>query len=140
MKIILKRLNEAVHFEAVNEEGQCVQLDGSEDIGGQGLGMRPMQLVLAALASCSSIDVVVLLKKMRQPLEELQVEVDGQRALDEIPAVFRKIHLKFVLGGSLDEEKVKKAITLSVEKYCSVAKMLEKTAEITWEYQINQNN
>jgi putative redox protein len=140
MKIILKRLNEAVHFEAVNEEGQCVQLDGSEDIGGQGLGMRPMQLVLAALASCSSIDVVVLLKKMRQPLEELQVEVDGQRALDEIPAVFRKIHLKFVLGGSLDEEKVQKAITLSVEKYCSVAKMLEKTAEITWEYQINQNN
>jgi putative redox protein len=140
MKITLKRLNEAVHFEAANEEGQSVQLDGSPDIGGVGLGMRPMQLVLAALASCSSIDVVVLLKKMRQPLEDLQLEVDGQRAVDEIPAVFRKIHMKFLLGGELDEEKVKKAISMSVEKYCSVAKMLEKTAEITWEYQIKHTN
>ena len=140
MKITLKRLNEAVHFEAANEEGQSVQMDGGPDIGGEGLGMRPMQLVLAALASCSSIDVVVLLKKMRQPLKDLQVEVDGQRAVEEVPAVFRKIHMKFLLGGALDEEKVKKAISMSVEKYCSVAKMLEKTAEITWEYQIKQTN
>lgn len=135
MHITLQRLNDAVHFEAKNDDGNTLHLDGSPEVGGEGKGVRPMQALLMSLAGCSSIDVVSLLKKMRQPLEDMRVEVNGER-VDAVPAVFEKIHLRFFLKGELDEEKAKKAIGMSVEKYCSVAKMLDKTAEITWSYVI----
>ena len=134
MRIQLKRLNQSVHFECANEHGNLVHTDGSPAIGGEGKGARPMELLLMSLASCSSIDVVEILKKMRQPLEDLQVEVTGERTAGEVPAVFKKIHLAFHLAGQLKSEKVEEAIRLSVEKYCSVARMLEKTAEITWDF------
>ncbi len=136
MKITLQRLNDAVHFEAKNDDGNSIHLDGSPDVGGEGKGVRPMQALLMSLAGCSSIDVVSLLKKMRQPLEDMRVEVNGERDTGEVPAVFKKIHLTFFLKGDLDEAKVAKAIGMSVEKYCSVAKMLEGTAEISWDYVI----
>jgi putative redox protein len=132
MKITINRLNDAVLFECKNDEGNIAYTEGSPELGGTGQGIRPMQLLLMSLGSCSSIDVVAILKKMRQPLEDMQVEVSGERTPGEVPAVFKKIHLHFKLKGELDEEKAKKAIGLSVEKYCSVAKMLDKTAEITW--------
>ncbi len=137
MHITLQRLNDAVHFEAKNDDGNTIHLDGSPDIGGEGKGVRPMQALLMSLAGCSSMDVVSLLKKMRQPLEDMRVEVNGER-VDEIPAVFKKIHMQFILKGDLDEEKARKAIGMSVEKYCSVAKMLDKTAEITWDVEIEK--
>lgn len=136
MKIELKRINQAVHFEGFNEEGHSILIDGSPDYGGEGKGVRPMQLLLMSLAGCSSIDIVFLLKKMRQPLEDIRVEVTGNRSTDEIPAVFKHIQLHFILRGELDETKVAKAISMSVEKYCSVARMLEKTAGITWTFEI----
>jgi putative redox protein len=136
MKIQLKRLNDAVHFEGSNADGNSIHIDGSPDVGGEGKGVRPMQLLLMSLAGCSSIDVVSLLKKMRQPPEDVRVEVTGERAMNEVPAVFKKIHMHFILKGDLDEVKVKKAIGMSVDKYCSVARMLEKTAEISWGFEI----
>ena len=136
MKIELKRLNDAVHFECVSEEGLSIQTDGSPDVGGEGKAPRPMQLLLMSHAACSAIDVVHLLKKMRQPLLDIRVEADGERATDEVPAVFKKINLHYILTGNLDEKSVKKAIGLSVDKYCSVGAMLAKTAEITWTYEI----
>jgi len=136
MQIKLKRLNHAVHFEGSNEEGNTVHIDGSPGTGGEGKGIRPMQLLLMSLAGCSSIDVVTILKKMRQSPDEISVEVNGERATDQVPPVFKKIHLHFILKGDLDEEKVAKAIGMSVEKYCSVARMLEKTAEISFSYLI----
>ncbi|MBI5915495.1 MAG: OsmC family protein [Bacteroidetes bacterium] len=136
MHITLQRLNSAVHFEAKNDDGNTVSIDGSPDVGGEGKGVRPMQLLLMSLAGCSSIDVVSLLKKMRQPLDDIRVEVHGERDTGEVPAVFKKIHMQFILKGDLDEEKVAKAIGMSVEKYCSVARMLEKAVEISWDYVI----
>ncbi len=136
MKIELKRLNDAVHFECVSEEGLSIQTDGSPDVGGEGKAPRPMQLLLMSHAACSAIDVVHLLKKMRQPLLDIRVEADGERATDEVPAVFKKINLHYILTGNLDEKSVQKAIGLSVDKYCSVGAMLAKTAEITWTYEI----
>ena len=135
MKITLQRLNDAVHFEAKNDDGNTIHLDGSPEVGGEGKGVRPMQALLMSLAGCSSMYVVSLLKKMRQPLEDMRVEVNGHR-VDAVPAVFDKIHLQFFLKGDLDEEKARKAISMSVEKYCSVARMLDKTAEITWGVEI----
>ena len=136
MKIELKRLNEAVHFQCTTEEGLSAETDGSPEVGGEGKAPRPMQLLLMAHASCSGIDVVHLLKKMRQPLEDIRVEADGQRATDEVPAVFKKIHLHYILTGNLDEKSAEKAIKLSTEKYCSVGAMLSKTAAITWSFEI----
>ena len=137
MKITLQRVNQAVRFEGVNSAGNTVIVEGSPEIGGEGQGMRPMDLLLVSLASCSSMDVVSILKKMRQPLEDLRVEVEGQRATDQVPAVFTKIHLRFVLKGDLRPDRVEEAIRLSVDKYCSVGRMLDKTAEITYEWTMN---
>ncbi|MBI1226013.1 MAG: OsmC family peroxiredoxin [Bacteroidetes bacterium] len=139
MHITLQRLNDAVHFEAKNDDGNTIHLDGSPDIGGERKGVRPMQALLMSLAGCSSMDVVSILKKMRQPLDDMRVEVIGER-VDEIPAVFKKIHMQFFLKGDLDETKAKKAIGMSVEKYCSVARMLDKTAEISWGLEIEKTD
>ncbi len=136
MKIELRRLNEAVHFECTSEEGMRAETDGSPDIGGENKAPRPMQLLLMAHASCSAIDVVHLLKKMRQPLTDIRVVADGERATDEVPAVFKKIHLHYILSGQLDEKSAEKAIRLSTDKYCSVGAMLSKTVEITWTFEI----
>lgn len=137
--IKLKRLNDAVHFEASNEEGNTIQMDGTAEIGGEGKGVRPMETVLMAIAGCSSIDIVMILKKMRQKLEDIEVEVDGQR-VDTIPRVFKSIHIKYILTGNLKEEKVAEAVRLSMEKYCSVSLMIQKAAEITYEYEIRPGN
>lgn len=134
MKITLQRINQAVRFEGSNSAGNTVVVEGSPEIGGEGEGMRPMELLLVSLASCSSMDVVAILKKMRQPLEDLRVEVEGHRATDQVPAVFNQIHLRFVLKGDLRADRVEEAIRLSVEKYCSVGRMLDQTATITYEW------
>jgi putative redox protein len=136
MKIHLKRLNEAVHFESTNAEGLSLQFDGSPGIGGEGKGVRPMEGVLMSLAACSSIDVVSILKKMRQPLEHLEIQVEGQRAQDQVPAVFTDIHLHFMLSGALNTDKVARALELSITKYCSVVKMIEQTVKVTYDFEI----
>jgi putative redox protein len=136
MKITLNRLDDAFHLEAQNEDGCRLQTDGSPKIGGGNKGMRPMQLLLAAAGSCSSIDVISILRKMKQELTGLQVEVTGDRDGDKVPSLFTAIHIHFILVGKLEEEKVRRAIELSMTKYCSVVKTLEKTAEITSSYEI----
>jgi putative redox protein len=136
MKIILTRKNDKVLFESSNSQGHSIFMEGSPEWGGEEIAMRPMEVLLSALAGCSSIDIVSLLKKMRQDLDDLTLEVNGERAENSVPAVFEKIHLHFILKGNLDESKVIKAIQMSVEKYCSVAKMIENTAKISWSYQI----
>ncbi|SFS61260.1 OsmC family protein [Sphingobacterium wenxiniae] len=124
MKVHLQRKNDAVHFEASSELSDIkVNIDGSEGIGGEGKGVRPMELVLMALGSCSVFDLTTILKKQRQDLQDVQVEVSGERR-EEIPNVFTKIHIAFTLSGKIDEEKAQKAAELAVKKYCSVHDML----------------
>ena len=136
MKITLKRLDDAYHMEATNEAGLSVQSDGAEKIGGHNRGMRPMEMLISSLGSCSSIDVINFLRKMRQPLQDIQLEIQAERDPDHTPSLFTSIHLAYHLFGNLDEAKAKKAISMSVDKYCSVARILEKTATITWSYTI----
>lgn len=137
MKIELKRQNAPFHMEASNEAGVKIYTDGIPLEGEQARGMRPMELMLAGIGSCSSIDIVDILQKQRQGLEDIQVSVFGEREAGKVPSLFTTIHLHYVLSGSLDEEKVKRALDLSMNKYCSVAKIIEKTAEITYSYEIN---
>lgn len=124
MKIDLKRENDAVHFSSGGSGNVRVHIDGSPEIGGQGLGVRPMELVLMALGSCSSFDLITILNKQRQHVEDLQVSVEGERA-DAVPAVFTSILITFVLKGDIDPAKAGKAAELAVKKYCSVHNMLQ---------------
>jgi len=136
MKITLKRLDDAFNLEAVNEDGNKILTDGAPKIGGNKKGMRPMQLVVAAAGSCSSIDIISILRKMKQGLEHFEVDVTAEREPDKVPSLFTEVHLHYKLSGNLDEEKVRRAVELSVTKYCSVVKILEKTAKVSSSFEI----
>ncbi|MBT8218183.1 MAG: OsmC family protein [Bacteroidia bacterium] len=137
-KINLQRINDAVHFECRNENGNTVLIDGSPDIGGLGKGARPMQLMLMAAASCSSIDIILILEKMRQKLEDIRVEVVAESEQMDTYSRWKSIHLKYFLKGDLNLKKAQKAAMLSIEKYCSVTKALEHSSIVTWEVEIEQ--
>jgi putative redox protein len=136
MKITIDRLNDAFHFEATNEQGRTVEMDSSPENGGNNLGFRPMQMLLAGIGGCSGIDIIDILKKQRQDVSDFQIVVEGERVKDQVPAVFETIHLHFIVKGNVESDKLARAINLSMEKYCSVAKMLEKTAKITHSFEI----
>ncbi|HPM31302.1 MAG TPA: OsmC family protein [Chryseolinea sp.] len=136
MTIELNRVNDAFLMEATNELGNSVRMDGSPGIGGSDLAMRPMQMLLAALGGCSSIDVISILKKQRQDLKDLKITVTGEREQNVEPSLYTEIHAHFKFYGNLDADKVEKAVMLSMEKYCSVAKTLEKTAKVTHTFEI----
>jgi putative redox protein len=136
IKIEINRLNDGFHMEARNEQGNAVQIDASPDIGGTNQGMRPMQMLLAAMGGCSSIDIINILKKQRQDLRDIKITVTGEREKDAIPSLFTDVHAHFKLYGNLDHDKAEKAVALAVEKYCSVAKTLEKSAKITYSFEI----
>lgn len=137
MKIVLNRVDDAFHFEAKNEDGNVVHIDGAQKIGGSGQGARPMQLLIMGLGGCSGIDVVLILQKQKQVVADLQIELDAERYDDREPALFKNIHVTFNFKGELDAKKVKRAVALSMDKYCSVAKILEETATITYGATIN---
>lgn len=136
MKIHLERIDDAFHLEASNELGKKIEMDGAPKIGGSDKAPRPMEVLLMSLAGCSSMDVLDILKKQRQKVEDFRIEIDAEREKDKTPALFTDIHLHFFLQGDLDAKKVERAVNLSMETYCSVAKIVEKTAKITWEYTI----
>ncbi len=119
-------------YEANNSHGERVRLDGPAQLGGMMKGFRPMEMVLVGLAGCSAVDIEHILEKGRHQLQSLTVKVMGQRA-DEVPAVFTDIHVVFSASGSFDQKTLERAITLSMETYCSVAKMLDGRVRITFE-------
>ena len=125
-----------VRFDALTETGHEITMDGSPDHGGNNEGARPMELLLIGMGGCTGFDVVGILKKARADLQSLTIKLEAERAND-VPAVFTKIHVHFVLTGSgLKENLVKRAVELSAEKYCSASIMLGQTADITHDFEI----
>ena len=119
-----------------SNSGHSITMDGPPEIGGDNLGVRPMEMLLLGVAGCTMIDVVTTLKKMRQELTHCETKVNAERANDH-PKVFTDIHIQFLVkGNDLDSKKVEKAITLSAEKYCSASIMLGKTASISHDFEI----
>jgi putative redox protein len=136
-RIQLKRIGDPFHFEATNAAGNTVEIDAGPAIGGTGKGVRPMELLLMGLAGCAGIDVLSILRKQRQPVAEMEVEVMGVRGEGLEATPYQNIHIVFRLKGEMEDDHLKRAIALSLDKYCSVAKTLDKTATITSEYQLN---
>ena len=121
-----------------SHSGHSITMDGPTDIGGENLGVRPMEMLLLGVAGCTMIDVVTTLKKMRQNLTHCETKISAERA-DEHPKVFTDIHIHFIVKGKdLDSKKVDKAIKLSAEKYCSASIMLGKTAKITHDFEVTE--
>ena len=130
------RLKEDDSLEGLTQSGHSVVMDRSPDAGGKNLGARPMEMMLLSLGGCTLIDVILILRKSRQNFSDIRIEIDAERA-DEIPQVFTKIHLHFVvIAADIDASRVERAINLSAEKYCSASRMLESIAEITHDFEI----
>jgi len=132
-KIAKVRWVGAERFVAVGPSGHAVPLDSDRH---SNTAPGPMELLLLALGSCTATDVVSILKKKRQKLEALEVEVAGERA-HKPPMVWTRLQIVYRLRGKLDDKAVRDAIELSETKYCSVAAMLRKTAQISFRYEIS---
>jgi putative redox protein len=130
MKIEINRLNDHLLMEAMNEDGQTVVMDGESG------AMRPMQMLLSALGGCSTIDVVLILKKQREPIEDIKVIINGERHEDRVPKTFKHIHLHYIIKGKVNTDKAKRAVDLSMEKYCSVSMMLKDAVEIEYSFEV----
>lgn len=124
-------------FVGTTGSGHGLLIDGPPDIGGQNLGVRPMELMLLSVGACSAVDVVHILKKGRQAVADVQVEVKGERT-DTDPKVFTRIHLHFIVSGvGLAQGTVERAVKLSAEKYCSASIMLGRAGvDISHDYEI----
>ena len=119
-----------------SDSGHAIVMDGPPEIGGENLGVRPMEMLLLGMAGCTMIDVVSTLEKMRENLSDCQIKVSADRG-EDYPKVFTNIHVHFILRGKkLNPSKVEKAIKLSAEKYCSASIMFGKTAVITHDFEI----
>ena len=119
-------------FLAEMPSGHAVPFDSDRE---RNTAPGPMEMLLGALGACTATDVVSILAKKRQKLESLEIEIRGERAA-EPPKVWTKLELVYKLRGTLDEKAVKDAIHLSESKYCSVSAMLQKTAQVSFRYEI----
>ena len=137
MKVALERINTDYLFEVVNQSGHRVFLDNKSKEKGTIKGISPMELLLMGLAGCSSIDVVSILGKQKINPTSLKMEVNGKRNEGETPSLFKKIEVSVFIEGEIPSSKVKRAVDLSFEKYCSVSKTLESTAKINYRVFLN---
>ena len=131
---------ENVTFLGETESGHALVMDGSPAAGGRNLGPRPMETVLIGTGACSAFDVMLILKKSREPVTDCVVELSAERAVTD-PKVFTSIHFHFIVTGTgLNPGKVGRAIKLSADRYCSATAMLAKTASVTHDFEILEGN
>ena len=129
---------DGIHFEGTDESGHNVILDGSLDYGGTDAGFRPTKLLLIALAGCTGMDVISILKKKQTNVVNFEINVKAE-SNDEYPKKFQTMHIEYVLRGSnLHEEDVKRAIKLSEEKYCIIRNTLAPSVNFSSSYKINE--
>ncbi len=139
MRIELKRLDDAFHFEARSETGNIASMDAGENIGGHNKGVRPMQMLIMGLGGCSAIDIVLILKKQKQVIDDFEISIDGEREEGKEPSLWSTVDLHFKLKGTIDKEKAERAVQLSMDKYCSVSKTLELGGtKLTYRVSVNE--
>ncbi|MBC6111479.1 OsmC family protein [Pedobacter fastidiosus] len=138
MNINLIRKSGKFNFEAENESGFTVELDAKEAIGGEGKGFRPMEMLLIGLGGCSGIDMVNVLTKQKEPLNDIKIAINATRKDEEMPPIFDVINIHFDLFGDLSTAKVERALFMTFDKYCSVSNILGRSAKINFTYKINK--
>ncbi|MDI6801960.1 MAG: OsmC family protein [Thermodesulfovibrionales bacterium] len=127
---------DGLQFAGESGTGHAIVMDGDQEVGGNDTGMRPMELLLVGLGGCSGMDVASILTKKKQQVTDIEINIKGEKA-DTYPKKFTEIEIEFIVSGKdLSEEAVKKAIDLSMEKYCSVKATLEGTAKISYSYKL----
>lgn len=135
MKATIRWVDDAM-FVGEAGSGHAVVIDGPPEAGGRNAGIRPMELVLTGVGACTAFDVVAILRKSRQAIDDCRVEVEAARA-EEPPRVFTRIHIHFVVSGrGLKAAAVERAVNLSAEKYCSATLMLRDAVTITHDFEI----
>jgi putative redox protein len=140
MHIQVKKVVSASPFkmEAINDQGKSLFMDASTSVGGLEDGFRPMEVMLASLAGCSGVDIMLILQKGRQEVKDFSVNVTAERAETD-PKVFTKINLHYTVTGEIDDKRMATAVSLSMEKYCSATAMISKTAEIKTTFEIKKS-
>jgi putative redox protein len=134
IEINLNRVSGDFGFEAKDANGHIVHLDTSDETGGQNFGVRPMQMLLMGLGGCSAIDIVMILKKQRQTVDNFSMKITGEREPGKEPSLWQNVKIIFTLTGNIEKEKAERACELSMNKYCSVAETLKKSGtDLTWE-------
>ncbi len=127
---------DGLQFVGEAASGHAIVMDGDREVGGRNTGARPMELLLIGLGGCSGMDVVSILKKKKQEINGVEIEVKGEKA-ENYPKKFTDIDIEFIVRGrNVSEDAVKKAVELSMGKYCSVKATLEGSAKVTWSYKI----
>lgn len=132
MKVRLEKIGAVAFAAKAEESGAEIVLDGKPDIGGEGRGMRPTELFLTGLAGCAAVDVAHILRRQREPIDQLRVEIEGDRN-DVPPTRFTAVRIKFIARGAVDPHKLERAVALSVEKYCTVRNTLDPALDLRWE-------
>ncbi|PSQ85809.1 MAG: osmotically inducible protein C [Bacteroidetes bacterium QH_2_63_10] len=131
MTLSLERINDAIHFRGTNGSFD-LPIASSDDRE----GLTPMEMAGLSVVGCSSIDILTILDKQKQTVNDFSAEIDGERAEDP-PRVFTDLHMHYELTGNVDPNKVRRAIELSLDKYCSVSNMIKHTASITYAFTLN---
>ncbi len=129
---------EGLQFVGEASSGHAIVMDGDPEVGGHNTGLRPMELLLVGIGGCSGMDIISILKKKKQEITGLEINVRGQKA-ETHPKKFTDIDIEFIVKGrNIAEDAVKRAVELSMDKYCSVKATLEGTAKISFSYRIIQ--
>ncbi len=127
---------DGLQFVGQADSGHAVVMDGDVEVGGKNTGSRPMEMLLMGIGGCSGMDVISILRKKKENVTGLEIKIKGQKA-ENYPKKFTDINLEFIVTGkNVSEEAVKKAVELSMEKYCSVKATLEGSAKISWSWKI----
>lgn len=135
----LSRVQNDYGFEATDAFGHVVRMDTSPESGGQNFGVRPMQMLLMGLAGCSAIDVISILKKQRQEVKDYKMVVKAEREKGVEPSLWKDVFVEFHITGNVDEDKAKRAVELSMNKYCSVSETLRRSGtNLQWSVIIHQ--
>ena len=125
-------------FEAMDVNGHTIRMDTSPESGGQNFGVRPMQVMLMGMGGCSAIDIVMILKKQRQTIDDFSMKIEGEREDRKYPSLCKNVKIIFELKGEIDVDKAERACELSINKYCSVAETLRRGGtNLTWEVRVN---
>ena len=121
-------------FSGKATSGHTLNMDADDTFGGHNAGFRPMELLLVGFGGCSGMDVISILRKKRQPVTGLEINIQGKRA-ENHPHVYTEVHIEYVVKGTeVEKDAVERAISLSLDKYCSVGATLAKAGTITHSY------